>query len=169
VVDHFGNDGRVTTTTVDGAFPNHDVKNAESACFYHARTFINQPLLKGHEGQVITFGRRNFYGICGILPDWRIEQKASWRQHPHRLLTNPNFGGKVILWAMDACIRVRRWMAPRSNGAALTHFDGKPMSSFILSLDGSRRNVSPTTSGSAISGQSGGIDYADRAPQPAPV
>jgi len=34
-------------------------------------TSLTQPLLKGHEGQVITFGRRIFTGICGILPDWR--------------------------------------------------------------------------------------------------
>jgi hypothetical protein len=163
VVDHFGNDGRVTTTTVDGAFPNHDVKNAESACFYHARYLINQPLLKGHEGQVITFGAKNFYGICGILPDWRMNKRHPGDSTLTAFLTNPNFGGKVILWAMDAMYPSPALDGAPFNGAALTHFDGKPMSSFILSLDGCAEECVSYDFWSAISGQSGGIDYADRA------
>jgi len=67
VVDYQGGgNGRVTTTNTSGVFmtnPDGGVKNMESACFYNARYIINQPLMKGHSGQGITFGSKNFYGI----------------------------------------------------------------------------------------------------------
>jgi hypothetical protein len=164
VVDYFGNNGRVTTTTVNGVFPNSDVKNAESTCFYNARYIICQPLLKGHVGQIITFGSKNFYGINGILPKWQ----DNGGKHPGNnalaaYMTNANFGGKVILWAMDAMYPSAALDGAPYNGVKLAPFNGKQMSSFIMSLDGCAEECVSYDFWSAISGQSGGIDYINSA------
>jgi hypothetical protein len=164
VVDYFGNNGRVTTTNVAGVFPNKDVKNAESACFYHARYIIDQPLLKGHVGQIITFGSKNFYGINGILPDWQ----ANGGKHPGdnaltAYMTNANFGGKVVLWCMDAMYPSPKLDDAPFNGVALAPFNGKPMSSFIMSLDGVAEECVSYDFWSTISGQSGGNGYMNNA------
>jgi hypothetical protein len=136
VVDYFGNNGRVTTGTVANVFPNNDVVTGQSTCFYNARYIINQPLLKGHTGTV-TFGSKNFYGTNGIKPNWQ----DNGNRHPAdnaltNYMTNAKFGGKVVLWAMDAM-----YPSPQLDGGpwanfAEAPFNGKPMSSFILSLDG---------------------------------
>ena len=159
VVDYFGNNGRVTTTNVDGVFPNDDVKNAESACFYHARYLICEPLLKGHVGQIITFGAKNFYGINGILNNWKLN-----KGHPHdsaltAYMTNSNFGGKVVLWVMDAMYPSPGLDGPPFRGVGLAPFNGKPMSSLIMSLDGVAEECVSYDFWSTISGQTGGIDY----------
>jgi hypothetical protein len=164
VVDYFGNNGRVTTTNVDGVFPNKDVKNAESACFYHARYIIDQPLLKGHVGGIITFAAKNFYGINGILPDWQ----ANGGKHPGdnaltAYMTNANFGGKVVLWVMDAMYPSPKLDDAPFNGVALAPFDGKQMSSFIMSLDGVAEECVSYDFWSTISGQSGGTTYINNA------
>ena len=163
VVDYFGNNGRVTTTNVDGVFPNRDVKNAESACFYYARYLINQPLLKGHVGTVITFASKNFYGINGIEPNWRNNQGHPSSSALPAYMTNPNFGGKVVLWAMDAMYPSQELDGAPYNGVKLAPFNGKPMSSFIMSLDGCAAECVSYDFWSAISGRSGGIDYIDNA------
>jgi hypothetical protein len=164
VVDYFGNNGRVTTGVTNDVFPNTDVKNAESTCFYNARYIICQPLLKGHVGQVITFGSKNFYGINGILPNWQ----DNGGKHPGddaltKYMTNANFGGKVVLWCMDAMYPSPALDGAPYNGVALTPFNGKQMSSFIMSLDGVAEECVSYDFWSAISGQSGGIDYINSA------
>lgn len=163
VVDYFGNNGRVTSTVVNGVFPNNDVKNAEAACFYNARYIINQPLLKGHVGQVITFGSKNFYGINGILPDWTQNIGHPGDSALTAYMTNANFGGKVVLWCMDAMYPSPALDGAPFNGVALTPFSGKQMSSFIMSLDGVAEECVSYDFWSTISGQSGGINYLSNA------
>ena len=159
VVDYFGNNGRFTTGVTNGVFPNTDVKDAEAACFYNARYIINEPLLKGHIGQMITFGAKNLYGLNGILPNWQDNHR-----HPHdnaliAYMTNANFGGKVILWCMDAMYPSPELDGAPFNGVALKPFNGKQMSSFIMSLDGVAEECVSYDFWSTISGQSGGTNY----------
>ena len=163
VVDFFGNNGRVTTTNVDGVFPNNDVKNSESACFYHARYIICQPLLKGHVGGIITFGSKNFYGINGILPNWQDNKKHPANSALTAYMTNANFGGKVVLWCMDAMYPSPKLDGAPYNGVSLAPFNGKQMSSFIMSLDGCAEECVSYDFWSAISGQHGGTDYINNA------
>jgi hypothetical protein len=137
IVDYFGNDGRVTTSTVSGVFPNDDVVTGQSACFYNARYIVNMPLLKGHVGQGITFGSKNFYGINGILPKWQ----DNGNRHPNissltNYMTNAYFGGKTILWAMDAMYPNRNLDGLPSTKWDDAPFSGKPAASFFMSLDG---------------------------------
>jgi hypothetical protein len=137
VVDYFGNDGRVTTTTVPDVFPNEDVVTGQSKCFYDARYIVNMPLLKGHVGQGITFGSKNFYGINGIKPVW----SDNGNRHPlvsalANYMTNPKFAGKTILWAMDATYPNRDLDGTPQASWAEAPFNGRPASSFIMSLDG---------------------------------
>ena len=159
VVDYFGNNGRVTTGVTNGVFPNSDVKNAEAACFYNARYIICQPLLKGHTGQVITFGSKNFYGINGILPDWTKNVGHPGDSALTAYMTNANFGGKAVLWCMDAMYPSPALDGAPYNGVALTPFNGKQMSSFIMSLDGVAEECVSYDFWSTISGQTGGINY----------
>ncbi len=136
VIDYFGNNGRITSPTVANVFPNNDVVTGQIATFYNARYIVDQPLLKGHTGTV-TFGAKNFYGTNGIKPVW----SDNGNRHPAdnaltNYMTNAHFGGKVVLWAMDAM-----YPSPQLDGAPWANFseapfNGKPMSSFILSLDG---------------------------------
>jgi hypothetical protein len=163
VVDYFGNNGRVTTTNIDGVFPNSDVKNAESKCFYDARYMINQPLLKGHVGTIITFGSKNFYGINGILPKWQDNVKHPGTNALTAYMTSPNFGGKVVLWCMDAMYPSQELDGAPYNGVKLAPFDGKQMSSFIMSLDGCAEECVSYDFWSAVSGRTGGIDYLSNA------
>ena len=137
VVDYFGNNGRVTTTNIANVFPNNDVYPNESACFYNARYIINMPLLKGHEGQGITFGSKNFYGINGLKPVW----SDNGGKHPGssaltNYMTNANFGGKTILWVMDAMYPNRNLDGTPQSKWMEAPFNGRPASSFIMSLDG---------------------------------
>jgi len=159
VVDYFGNNGRVTTGVTNGVFPNSDVKNAEAACFYNARYIICQPLLKGHTGQVITFGSKNFYGINGILPDWTKNVGHPGDSALTAYMTNANFGGKAVLWCMDAMYPSPALDGAPYNGVALTPFNGKQMSSFIMSLDGVAEECVSYDFWSTISGQTGGTNY----------
>jgi Domain of unknown function (DUF362) len=136
VIDYFGNNGRITSPTTANVFPNTDVVTGQITTFYNARYIISQPLMKGHTG-TITFGAKNFYGTNGIFPDWT----NNGNKHPAEnaltnYMTNAHFGGKVVLWAMDAM-----YPSPQLDGApwanwAEAPFNGKPMSSFILSQDG---------------------------------
>jgi len=160
VVDYFGNNGRVTTTNINGVFPNSDVKNAEAACFYKARYLVCQPLLKGHVGQIITFGSKNFYGINGILPNWQDNKGHPGDSALTAYMTNANFGGKVVLWAMDAMYPSPELDGAPFNGVALSPFNGRQMSSFIMSLDGCAEECVSYDFWSAVSGRSGGINYA---------
>ncbi len=159
VVDYFGNNGRVTTAVTNGVFPNTDVKNAEAACFYNARYIINQPLLKGHVGQMITFGAKNLYGLNGILPDWRNNHRHPGDSALTAYMTNANFGGKVVLWCMDAMYPSPELDGAPFNGVTLTPFNGKQMSSFIMSLDGVAEECVSYDFWSTISGRSGGTNY----------
>ena len=159
VVDYYGNNGRVTTGVTNGVFPNSDVKNAEAMCFYNARYIVNTPLLKGHVGQMITFGAKNLYGLNGILPHWQENHK-----HPHdsalsAYMTNTNFGGKVVLWCMDAMYPSPELDGAPFNGVDLAPFNGRQMSSFIVSLDGVAEECVSYDFWSTISGQSGGTNY----------
>jgi len=140
VVDFFGNNGRITSAVTMGAFPGGAadlLPDSEATCFYAARYLINMPLMKGHTGQIFTFGAKNFYGITGINSDWT----KNGGHHPYTAsLTNfmisPNFGGKVILWCMDAMYPDANLDGTPDSGWAEAPFNGKPMSSFIMSLDG---------------------------------
>jgi hypothetical protein len=119
--------------------------------------------MKGHTGQVITFGAKNFYGTNGILPDW-----ASNGGHPGdnaltAYMTNANFGGKVVLWCMDAMYPSPALDGAPYNGVGLTPFNGKQMSSFIMSLDGVAEECVSYDFWSTISGQSGGTNYINNA------
>ncbi len=159
VVDYYGNNGRVTTGATDGVFPNNDVKDAEATCFYTARYIVNTPLMKGHVGQMITFGAKNLYGLNGILPHWR-ENKG----HPHdsaltAYMTNANFGGKVVLWCMDAMYPSPDLDGAPFNGVPLAPFNGRQMSSFIMSLDGVAEECVSYDFWSTITGRSGGNEY----------
>jgi hypothetical protein len=136
VVDYFGNDGRVTTSTVPDVFPNNDVVKGESKCFYDARYIINMPLLKGHVGQAITFGSKNFYGINGIKPNWQDNNKHPNKNALTNYMTNANFGGKTILWVMDAMYPNRDLEGLPSTKWDDAPFFGKPAASFFMSLDG---------------------------------
>jgi hypothetical protein len=137
VVDYFGNNGRETTTVVANVFTNNDVVKNESSCFYNARYIINMPLFKGHDGQGITFGSKNFYGINGIKPVW----SENGGKHPFisaltNYMTNPNFGGKTILWVMDAMYPNKSLGGTPDTKWTEAPFNGRPASSFIMSLDG---------------------------------
>ena len=159
VVDYFGNNGRCTTGVVTGVFPQPDVKNAESACFYNARYIINQPLLKGHIGQIFSFGSKNFYGVNGILPDWTKNGGHPGDSALSRYMTNLNFGGKVILWAMDAMYPAKELDTLPYANVSLAPFNGRPMASFILSMDGCAEECVSYDFWSAITGVTGGTDY----------
>jgi hypothetical protein len=136
VVDYFGNNGRVTTSTVANAFPNSDVSTGESACFYYARYIINMPLMKGHQGQGITFGSKNFYGINGINPNWQVNNRHPGNNALTNYMTNASFGGKTILWYMDAMYPNQNLNGIPSTSWSDVPFNGKPAASFFMSLDG---------------------------------
>ncbi len=143
VVDWYGQNGRVTTGNQAGAFiPNPDgVPNGEAMCFFTARYLISQGLLKGHDGQGITFCAKNYFGITGINNDWTKNPG-----HPNitsltAFMTSPNYGGKTILWMMDAMYPSRNLGGAPSFGWASAPFFGKPASSFIMSLDGVAEEV----------------------------
>ncbi|MDP4238840.1 MAG: DUF362 domain-containing protein [Bacteroidota bacterium] len=137
VVDYFGNNGRETTTTILNVFPNNDVYPNQSACFYNARYIVNMPLLKGHEGQAITFGSKNFYGINGLKPVWyNNDGKHPGLSALTNYMTNSNFGGKTILWVMDAMYPTRDVGGTPDKKWIEAPFNGRPASSFIMSLDG---------------------------------
>ncbi len=159
VVDYFGNNGRVTTAVTNGVFPNADVKNAEALCFYEARYLINQPLLKGHVGQMITFGAKNLYGLNGILPNWQDNHKHPGDSALTAYMTNAHFGGKVVLWCMDAMYPSLELDGAPFNGVALAPFNGRQMSSFIMSLDGVAEECVSYDFWSAFSRRSGGTNY----------
>jgi hypothetical protein len=74
-------------------------------------------------------------------------------------MTNANFGGKVVLWCMDAMYPSAALDGAPYNGVALTPFNGKQMSSFIMSLDGCAEECVSYDFWSAITGQSGGTTY----------
>ena len=159
VVDHYGNNGRVTTGVKEGAFPNSEVKDGESMCFYNARYIVNTPLMKGHVGQIITFGAKNFYGLNGIQAHWRENHG-----HPHdstltAYMTNPAFGGKVVLWCMDAMYPSPDLDGAPFNGVNLDPFSGRQMSSFIMSLDGVAEECVSYDFWSTITGRIGGNGY----------
>jgi hypothetical protein len=78
-------------------------------------------------------------------------------------MTNANFGGKVVLWAMDAMYPSPELDGAPYNGVALTPFNGKQMSSFIMSLDGVAEECVSYDFWSTISGQSGGTNYINNA------
>lgn len=137
VVDHFGNNGRVTTNTVAGAFPYGDgVPDSESGCFYNARYIINQPLMKGHIGQIVTFGAKNFYGATGISNIWQNNAGHPGMTALSGFMTSPNFGGKTVLWCMDAMYPNPNLDGTPDTGWTEAPFNGRPMASFIMSLDG---------------------------------
>jgi hypothetical protein len=137
IVDYFGNNGRETTGVVRNVFPNTDVIQNQSACFYDARYIINIPLLKGHEGQAITFGSKNFYGINGIKPVWTDNggKHPGWSALTN-YMTNEHFGGKTILWLMDAMYPTRDVGGVPATKWTEAPFNGRPASSYIMSLDG---------------------------------
>lgn len=137
IVDYFGNNGRETTAVVKNVFPNTDVIQNQSACFYDARYIINIPLLKGHEGQAITFGSKNFYGINGIKPVWTDNggKHPGWSALTN-YMTNEHFGGKTILWLMDAMYPTRDVGGVPATKWTEAPFNGRPASSYIMSLDG---------------------------------
>ncbi len=137
IVDFYGNDGRVTTGIVDDIAINSDVTNGISKCFYDARYIVNVPLLKGHIGQGITFGSKNFYGNTGIKSPWT----ENGNKHPGtsamtEWMVNPHFGGKTVLWAMDAMYPARDLNGAPADGWDGYPFNGKAAGSFIMSLDG---------------------------------
>jgi hypothetical protein len=136
VVDYFGNNGRVKTTTVADIFPNSDVNTSQSKCFYDARYLINVPLLKGHEGPGVTFGSKNLYGITAISNLWEVTGRHPRLNSLKNFMTNKSFGGKVVLWVMDAMYPSLELKGAPSTGWAEAPFNGKPMSSLIMSLDG---------------------------------
>ena len=137
VVDYFGNNGRETTTNVANVFPNNDVYPNESACFYNARYIVNMPLMKGHVGQGITFGSKNFYGINGLKPIWsQNDGKHPANSALTNYMTNANFGGKTILWVMDAMYPNKNLDGTPDTKWTDAPFNGRPASSFIMSLDG---------------------------------
>ena len=139
VVDYFGNNGRALGTAFQtGAFPGGDggVKNQESMCFYHARYIVNMPLLKGHVGQGITFGSKNFFGITGITPIWQNNGGHPGNVSLANFMTNANFGGKTVLWCMDAMYPDVNLDGPPTPNWAEAPFNGLPASSFFMSLDG---------------------------------
>ena len=139
VVDYFGDQGCVlgTTTYKTGLFPNSDnwPSGQQSTCFYNARYLIAMPLMKGHGAPTLTFGQKLYFGTMGINVDYTKNTP-----HPNladvdfaQFLTNSHWGGKTILWCMDA-------MYPSEvlNGTPDTgweEFGNRPMSSFIMSLD----------------------------------
>jgi hypothetical protein len=139
VVDYFGNNGRVTTGVTGGAFPNsYGFPNAQCTCFYNARYIIDMPLMKGHGDPCVTFGAKNFYGSMGIYNDWTKNSP-----HPEisdnsmaAIMTNGNFGGKVVLWCMDAMYPTYELDQTPVLNWSESPFNGKPVSSFIMSLDG---------------------------------
>jgi hypothetical protein len=159
VVDYFGNNGRVTTGVTNGVFPNTDVKDAEAMCFYNARYIVNTPLMKGHVGQIITFGAKNLYGINGILNHWQQNHRGPHDSALTAYMTNANFGGKVVLWCMDAMYPSPELDDAPFNGVALTPFNGKQMSSFIMSLDGVAEECVSYDFWSTLTGKSGGTNY----------
>ncbi len=159
VVDHFGGTNRVTSSTVANAFPNTDVATGEISCFYNARYIICQPLLKGHSGQVITFGAKNFYGITGISNLWQDNNRHPGDNALTAFMTNANFGGKVVLWCMDAMYPNPNLDGTPSNGTAIAPFSGKQMSSFIMSLDGVAEECVSYDFWSSIYNQTGGTNY----------
>jgi hypothetical protein len=137
VVDYFGNSGRVKSGVVADVFPNNDVVKNQSTCFYNARYIVNMPLFKGHDGQGITFGSKNYYGINGIKPVW----SDNGGKHPFKsaltnYMTNAHFGGKTVLWVMDAMYPNKQLGGTPDTKWNEAPFNGRPASSFIMSLDG---------------------------------
>jgi hypothetical protein len=164
VVSYFNTNGREKFGTVANAFPTtaDGLVTSMVSCFYDARYIINMPLLKGHEGQTITFGAKNYYGILGISNDWRINNP----KHPNdpsntQFMTHQNFGRKTILWCMDAMYSNK--FLSGTPTAKVTNanfpFNGKPMSSFIMSLDGVAEEAVSYDFWSTIYGVTGGTGY----------
>ncbi len=137
IVDFYGNDGRVTTGIIDDIAINSDVTNGISKCFYDARYIVNIPLLKGHVGQGVTFGAKNFYGNTGIKSPWtENDNKHPGTSSMTEWMVNPHFGGKTVLWLMDAMYPARDLNGAPADGWNGYPFNGKAAGSFIMSLDG---------------------------------
>ncbi len=133
IVDYFGNNGRVKTGVVSGAFPFGVVDNvpdSEASCFSTARYIIDMPLMKGHTGQIFTFGAKNLYGITGINSDWTKNAGHPGTVSLTNFMTSPNFGGKVILWCMDAMYPDSNLGGTPDRGWNESPFNGNPLSEF---------------------------------------
>jgi hypothetical protein len=137
VVDYYGNNGRVTTGQTTNVFSNsYGLNNSLSTCFYNARYIVALPIMKGHEGQNFSFGAKNFFGINGISWDYRQNNHPADNDWETAFITSTNVGRKVVLWCMDAYYPNRYLNGIPQTGWAESPFNGRPMSSFIVSLDG---------------------------------
>jgi hypothetical protein len=124
VVDYFGNNGRKTTGTTTGDYPQY---NKISSCFATARYLVSLPILKGHPGQYFSFGAKNWFGVGAISNNYVNNPHPSSTDFEATYMTHANIGGKVILWCMDAsypCVDISS--TPSTNKGA----------NFIMSLDG---------------------------------
>jgi hypothetical protein len=138
VVDYLGTEGRSAPNWIENQIPEiAPLRTGLAECFVKAAYIINMPLLKGHVGQGITFGAKNFFGATHINIDWKLSGGHPNSDTLKTFMTHRLLGGKVLLWCMDATYPNPNLDGiPPSEGWAEAPFLGSHGSSLFLSQDG---------------------------------
>ena len=146
-IDNSGGDGRTKSTYKANAIPFSIDLGAQdqgiATCFTEANYTINMALLKGHDGQGVTFCGKNWFGATSISADWTKNHHNSFNPTDgNTYLTFVDFmghkdlGNKCILFLMDgiyACQYLQGKPGPKWNSAP---FNGNWPASIFVSQDG---------------------------------
>lgn len=138
VVDYLGTDGRTPPNWMDNQIPEiAPLHTGLAECFVKAAYIINVPLLKGHVGQGITFGAKNFFGATHINIDWRKSGGHPGTDTLKIFMTHRLLGAKTLLWCMDATYPNPNLDGiPPKEGWREAPFNGGHCSSLFISQDG---------------------------------
>jgi len=138
VVDFLGTEGRSAPNWIENQIPEiAPLRTGLAECFVNSPYIINMPLLKGHGGQGITFGAKNFFGATHINIDWTQSGGHPNSDTLKTFMTHRLLGGKVMLWCMDATYPNPNLNGvPPAQGWAEAPFNGGHASSLFMSQDG---------------------------------
>ncbi|MBN2802043.1 MAG: DUF362 domain-containing protein [Deltaproteobacteria bacterium] len=148
-VDNIGGDGRTKSQYVDNAIDysadNGALATGLALCAVEATYLINMPILKGHEGQGVTFGAKNMYGMTSINSDWHFNAHDNFNPTGNgtpRYMTftdwmaHKDMGEKTMLWMMDAIYPTYLLYGEPVDKWQRAPFNNDWPSSIIASLDG---------------------------------
>lgn len=147
-VDNCGGDGRIKAEYIPDAMhysrDNGQLARGIATAFTEADYVINMALLKGHVGQGVTLGGKNWYGCMDIQSDWRKNYHNNFDQNRNgtpKYITFVDFmghkdlGGKTILWLVDGLYGCRNVAGEPTPRWSMQPFDGEWPCSLLGSLD----------------------------------
>lgn len=147
-VDNCGGDGRIKARYTPDAMhysrDNGQLARGIATAFTDADYIINMALLKGHVGQGVTLGGKNWYGCMDIHPDWRKNHHNNFDQNRDgtpKYITFVDFmghkdlGGKTLLWLIDGLYGSRNVGGEPAPRWSMQPFGGEWPCSLLGSLD----------------------------------